>query len=582
MSEGFQEISQGLHNIIVLNLTEVYEQSRLQYSYPYVFSHYWLDRMKEELMRVVDFLLQTRWDFAPPLDPLDDLPNALELRQNSLIFENMPIDLFNMLLSTDLRKIMKARHATKLKGLQEEADHTFNAFWLQQVSATIEVFVQALLKVEDEKLRNQLSVTLATFIRTTLVPKVIAKALKRRLVRRGDLAEELSELEKNLGLSTPPYTSTSSLSAIDSSTCNRFYRYLESSIVEIVQFSKKFSVQFNTPRLSYRSLFELQHLMCFSSSSPSNSPSPSPLPSRPSAPTPAEPSVESGEIPSTFLEARKVALFEDLRHGMVDETDDARLFLKMLIILFARRHQVMIYSTGKAAPKLLKELFYFQRTSEEEDEKKKNDSGKKQQQAETDDSNDNNDAETKLIGGIANMDPMTGVESTAVEPDTSVDHSHRVKRMEKDPQANPPAKLETASSTQQQSSIKLSSQEEEKFISFTPPQHKYPIPVPCEKSNSLLYSGLGFDINSSEFRIRINDLKERVKAEKVTDDDRMYMRSLAGVVDEQSGEVLLNGHRNEKGKWIKYKRNGVTGGLREEEEEMEIKNWFRVRFEVCD
>ena len=619
MFEGYQTISQVLHNIIVLDLTEIYEQSNFKYNYPYIYSCSWFDSIKEELFRVVDFSLQTRWDFTPALEPLDDMPNTQELTRNSNVLDGMPIDLFDLLLSTDLRNIVKDQHAMKLRSLKEESDHKFNAFWLQQVSATIEAFVQALLKVKSEKLRNQLSVTLAVYIKTTLVPKAIAKAFAQRLVRRGDLAEELSKLENDLKPMRPP---ASCSAAANSHTENVFNYFLESSIEKVVSFS----AQFNIPHVSSWTLHALRCLMCFSTSSPMNSssssPSPSPSPSRPSSISPAELSFGSTEIPSIFLEAHKVALFEDLRYGMVNETDDARLFLKMLIILFARRHQVMIYATGKAAPKLLKELLYLQKVDEEGDKEKRNEVNKEQQQQVR--KNDDNDTVTGLRDEPSNGDPTMGIDSTSAGSDTNMAHDHNMEDMKEDQDPDSPAELETASPSQQQSNnsdiplkekskakvedkVKAQAQAEENFISFTPPQHKYSIPISSNNGNKVnddndndnnnknknknmnnnsssnsSIPDLDFDIHSSEFSNRMDDLKDKVKTQTITDDDRMYMRNLAGVVDRQSGKLLLSEQCYERGKWTKKRNYGANDGWKEGgEEELEIENWFRVRSEVC-
>lgn len=193
---------------------------------------------------------------------------------------------------------------------------------------------------------------------------------------------------------------------------------------------------------------------------------------------------------------------------------------------------------------------------------------------------ENDDDERKSIEGTTEGDPMTGVEPTTAEPDTDMAYNQGMEEMEEDPRPSPSAELKSASPSKHEPSTKaVSTIEGEKFIPFTPPQHLYRIPIHSFENP---YYGRRIYFLSSEFPARMNGLKDRIKAGKVTHDDRLYMKAVAGVIDARSGEVLLNGYRDERGKWIKGLRNGASGCRMEEEEEIEIKNWFRMRYEVCD
>ena len=546
-----------------------------RYAHPYVICNDWLDGKKEELAGVLDSMLKERWDTAPPLESLDDPPTAQELVWNCPVFANMPFGLLTYLLSTHF-KGMQNWHTFKLRCLQREADYTFNAFWLQQITATIEVYIEALLTIKDTKILDQLCTALAVFIHVKLVPKVIEKAYARRFVRRISLANELDKLQRDLRQRLPALLSSLSSSGLRPSlgelflsrSGNPFNYYLKIILYRIW----KFSTLFNIPFLEPGRIYELRRHA--QSNSHLNAPQ-----------FDAELPFQS-EISFTYTEARKNAVFEDLRHSMVDEMDDARLYLAMLIILFARRHKVILYATGKAVPKLLKELLEPEvKASSEETGKAIKDDGQRNERALALEDNITKTFDRSING--SGTDPKMNIDST--NGDADVSNADNRSGSENQNQNSVTDANKNSSSTETKHTSENSVPENEAETTQREEEEKEENIIPFNSAQLPLLAKqgicfeLGFDINSSPsscIHTRLYELKVKVKEKTITPADRLWMKAMAGVVDYSNGNVILNGHRNQKGEWVRYRGNGM-GHDCDEEELMEIRRWVRGVSEVC-
>ena len=434
---------------------------------------------------------------APPLEALADPPTAEEMGWNCPSLVSLPSSLSTLLLSSE-SKAMNDWHNSKLESLHKDVLYTFSAFWLKRVSTAIEAYIMALLKIKDAKLRDNSCVALAIFIQMGMVPKASAKAYTRRLIRKISLANELEKLQSDLGKISPPDSSSFSSSSsrmkgrVLPSSGNASYDFLESILYRIWQFTELHSIPF----LSSSSVYQLR---CRAQLQPGN----------------LHPSLSQAElpfqsvIPLAYIVERRDFVFEELRCSMVDETDDAKLYLLMLIVLFACRHQVVVYATGKAAPKLLKEL---------------------------------------LEPGERSLD--TSVDAVTAGPaESNTSNSIEQEKQDKGTESSIPFNSEQASLFARRG----------------------------------IHAEVDFGFGSSRFlgvRARLVELKEKVKQNTVTPADRVWMKAISGVVEYPSGKVLLKGHRDRKGKWVRNKSDR-HGRDRDEEEFGQVKAWLRMTLEVC-
>jgi hypothetical protein len=273
-----------------------------------------------QITRVGDFLLtDTRRDNA--IDELSSYAQASATSQweslktdpskpNDIKFSISSIELLipqnhrvlhTLLLESSVKKVLDEAFSSTLNTLEAQNEHEFSDFWTARIFSRYHHYVSGLLtQNSDKKLWDQLADLFATYTYKDLLPDHLAKAKQQGLVLSRKSRKNVAKLEADL-LGIEKGEVLGSEKGIKIPVLTR----------TIAQFMKRQSI-------------------------------PPPHPDT--------------------LAATKQSMLDDMRRDMQRRVEKGKtsdgpvLFLLLVIILFAKHYNGIVYATGKFAPKLLKYL----------------------------------------------------------------------------------------------------------------------------------------------------------------------------------------------------------------------------------
>jgi hypothetical protein len=181
---------------------------------------------------------------------------------------------------------IKERHDGIMQTIYQDVETEFASFWLERITAKVQLYSDGLCFIQDAKLKDQLTELLRSHIILELVPENVERAKARGYLRVKKITKDTDKLVANVK---------------DMPTSG--------SLDDLRKALEKFEAKRNIQKLDAAS-----------------------------------------------LEVEKHAKISDLEANMQKDKDGPRLFLTVILILFAKHRNGLIYATGKFAPRILKQL----------------------------------------------------------------------------------------------------------------------------------------------------------------------------------------------------------------------------------